>query len=495
MTPKDPLQSIYCESLALLTDFYELTMAYGYWKKGMADREAVFQLFFRRKPFNGEFAIAAGLEIALDFIERFHYSASDLAYLEQLKNSDGTPLFDPKFLEFLSHFSFKCDIDAMPEGTAVFPYEPLVRVQGPILHAQLLECPLLNIINFQSLIATKAARVCWAARPDPVVEFGMRRAQGIDGALSASRAAYIGGCESTSHVLAGKIYGIPVRGTHAHSWIMAFDEEETSFDAYAEVMPKNCIFLIDTYDTMSGVKKAISAAKKMRRSGIEMMGVRLDSGDLAHLSIEVRKMLDNHGFPQAKIMASNELDEWIISDLKHQGSKINVWGVGTNLVTGKSQPALDGVYKLSAIRDQKGSWQYKIKISEQLTKATNPGLPQVRRYFDHSGYLADMIYDIHTDLPSAPQCVDPFDPAHCQTFSPEATYKDLLVPILRKGSRVYTLPSLHEIREKTIHELAQFHPATRRFLYPQPYFVGLEKSLYELKLRLIQEIQAKVSER
>jgi nicotinate phosphoribosyltransferase len=488
-----PISSIYREPLALLTDFYELTMAYGYWKMGMADREAVFQLFFRRKPFNGGFAVAAGLEIALDFIERFHYSASDLAYLEQLKEVDGTALFDPKFLEFLSHFSFKCDIDAVPEGTPIFPFEPLLRVQGPLLHAQLLECPLLNMINFQSLIATKAARVCWAARPDPVVEFGMRRAQGIDGALSASRAAYIGGCVATSHVLAGKIYGIPIRGTHAHSWILAFDEEEASFQAYAEVMPKNCILLIDTYDTISGVKKAISVAKKMRRAGMEIIGVRLDSGDLARLSIEVRKLLDESGFPQVKIMASNELDEWIISDLKHQGSTINAWGVGTHLVTGKDQPALDGVYKLSAIRDEQGRWQYKIKISEQLTKVTNPGLSQVRRYFDQSGYLSDMIYDIHSDLLPAPQCVDPFDPEHCQTFSQEIKYKDLLIPILRKGSRIYSSPSLDQIREKTIHELSQFHPEMRRFLNPQPYFVGLEKSLYELKFRLIREIQKKTA--
>jgi nicotinate phosphoribosyltransferase len=489
MPPKDPLKTIYREPLALLTDFYELTMAYGYWKMGMADREAVFQLFFRRKPFNGGFAVAAGLETALDFIEHFRYSASDLAYLEQLKGTDGSPLFEPKFLEFLSRFSFKCDIDAMPEGTPVFPYEPLLRVQGPILHAQLLECPLLNIINFQSLIATKAARICWAARPDSVVEFGMRRAQGIDGALSASRAAYIGGCEATSHVLAGKIYGIPVRGTHAHSWIMAFDDEEASFDAYAEVMPKNCVFLIDTYDTIGGAKKAISVAKRMREKGVEMIGVRLDSGDLAQLSIEVRKLLDEGGFPLAKIMASNELDEMIINDLKHQGAKIDVWGVGTNLVTGKDQPALDGVYKLSAIRDEKGSWQYKIKISEQLVKVTNPGLSQVRRYVDDRGNFADMIYDIHSELPSNPQCVDPFDPAHLQTFPTDMKYKDLLVPILRGGARVYSSPPLEEIRAKTLMELSQFHPATRRFLYPQPYFVGLEKSLYGIKLDLIRELK------
>ena len=487
MTSKDPWASIYSESLALLTDFYELTMAYGYWKMGLADREAAFQLFFRRKPFGGEFAIAAGLETALDFLQRFRYSSSDLAYLEKLKK------FDPKFLDFLSRFSFQCDIDAMPEGTPVFPYEPLLRVQGPLLHAQLLECPLLNIINFQSLIATKAARVCWAARPDPVVEFGMRRAQGIDGALAASRAAYIGGCESTSHVLAGKIYGIPVKGTHAHSWIMAFDDEQDSFEAYAELMPKNCIFLIDTYDTIGGVKKALSVAKKMRSNGVEMMGVRLDSGDLASLSIEVRKILDDAGFPETKIMASNELDEWIISDLKHQGAKINVWGVGTNLVTGKDQPALDGVYKLSAIKDERGRWQYKVKISEKLTKVTNPGLSQVRRYYGNRGNIADMIYDIHSEFGAKPQCIDPFDPAYTQTFSADMQYKDLLLPIFRGGKSVYALPTLNEIREKTLSELSQFHPAMRRFLNPQPYFVGLEKSLYDLKLNLIHETQTKMS--
>lgn len=489
MTAKDPLNTMYRESLSLLTDLYELTMAYGYWKLGIAEREATFHLFFRRKPFNGGFAVAAGLEIALDYLERFRYSASDLAYLEQLKGVDGNALFDPKFLEYLSHFSLKCDIDAVPEGTPVFPYEPLVRVQGPILHAQLLESPLLNIINFQTLIATKSARICWAARPDPVVEFGMRRAQGIDGALAASRSAFIGGCESTSNVLAGKIYGIPVKGTHAHSWIMAFDDEEASFDAYAEVMPNNCVFLIDTYNTIEGVKKAISVAKKMRQKGVEMIGVRLDSGDLAHLSIEIRKLLDEGGFPRAVIMASNELDEHIINDLKHQGAKINVWGVGTNLVTAKDQPALDGVYKLSAIKDEKGKWQYKVKVSEQLVKVTNPGIHQVRRFYDDRGNVADMIFDIHSDVTAESHCIDPLDPTQWQTLSAEMKYKDLLVPIVRKGKRVYPSLPLNEIREKTLQELSLFPPSMRRFLYPQPYFVGLEKSLYETKLNLIRELK------
>lgn len=489
MSSKDLLKTIYRESLTLLTDLYELTMAYGYWKLGMAEKEAVFHLNFRRKPFGGGFAIAAGLEIAMDFLEHFRYSASDLAYLEQLKSADGAPLFEPAFLEYLEKLVLNCDIDALPEGTPVFPYEPLVRVQGPLIHAQILETPLLNIINFQSLIATKAARVCFAARPDPVVEFGVRRAQGIDGALAASRAAFIGGCESTSHVLAGKIYGIPIKGTHAHSWVMAFAEEESSFELYASVMPHNCIFLIDTYDTVAGVKKAIAVAKKMRQKGIEMVGVRLDSGDLAHLSIEIRKLLDAAGFPKAKIMASNELDEHIITDLKHQGAKVNVWGVGTHLVTGKDQPALDGVYKLSAIQDEKGKWRYKVKISEQLVKVTNPGIQQVRRYHDQHGYLADMIYDIHTPFPPECQMIDPLDPTTSRTLSSETQYIDLLVPIMRRGKIVYQSPSLVQIREKTLSELALIHPAMRRFLNPQPYFVGLEKSLYDTKLNLIREIK------
>ncbi len=491
MQSKNLLKKIYRESLSLLTDLYELTMAYGYWKKGIADKEAVFHLFFRRKPFNGGFAVAAGLETFLEFIDQFQYSSSDLSHLEQLKSDDGNPLFEKAFLDYLSKLSFQVDIDAVPEGTPIFPYEPLVRVQGPILHAQLLESPLLNIINFQTLIATKAARICWAARPDPVVEFGIRRAQGIDGALSAARAAFIGGCESTSNVLAGKLYDIPVRGTHAHSWIMAFDEERISFEAFADVMPCNCIFLVDTYDTVQGVKKAIDVGKEMRKKGIEMGGVRIDSGDLAHLSIQIRKLLDEGGFPQAQIMASNELDEHIINDLKRQGAKINVWGVGTNLITGKDQPALDGVYKLSAIRDAKGGWHNKIKVSEQLVKMTDPGILQVRRYFNKRENIADMVYDIQTELKSRPQFIDPLDPTRSQLATDALSYRDLLVPVFSKGKRIYSSASLKNIREKTFEELAMFHPAMRRFLYPQPYFVGLEKSLYETKLKLIQELKQK----
>jgi nicotinate phosphoribosyltransferase len=485
------MKKIYSESLALLLDFYELTMAYGYWKMGLAEKEAVFHLFFRKKPFNGTFAVAAGLESVLDYLSRFRFEASDLEYLESLRKADGTPFFEKGFLDFLGNFSFSCDVDAVPEGSPVFPYEPLVRVQGPIIQAQLLESPLLNLINFQTLIATKAARVCWAARPDPVVEFGLRRAQGIDGALSASRAAFIGGCQSTSNVLAGKVFGIPVKGTHAHSWIMLFDEEEESFRSFAEALPANCIFLVDTYDSIKGTKKAIRVAEFLRNKGIEMEGVRLDSGDLAHLSIEIRKILDRAGFQHAKIMASNELDEFIINDLKHQGAKIDIWGVGTNLVTAKDQPALDGVYKLSAIREKGGKWRHKVKISEQLIKVTNPGILQIRRFMHENGYIADMLYDMDSTLGETSTLIDPFDPTWSKSLSSSTSHRDLLVPVLRQGKSVYNCPSLFEIQKKTQEELSKFHPTMRRFLYPQPYFVGLEKSLYEKKLHLIQTIKEK----
>ncbi len=489
MHSQDYLPTLYKESLALLTDLYALTMAYGYWKKGLADRQAVFYLSFRRKPFNGEFALTAGLETFLSFLEHFQYSKSDLAYLESLKNSEGDPLFEKAFLEYLEALRFSCDVDAMVEGTVAFPYEPIVRVQGSILQAQLLESPLLNIINFQSLIATKAARVCFAARPDRVMEFGMRRAQGIDGAIAASRAAFIGGCDGTSHVLAGKIFGIPVHGTLAHSWVMAFDDEELSFDAYSEVMPHGCVFLIDTYDTIQGAKKAIATAKKMRKKGVEMIGVRLDSGDLAHLSIAIRKMLDEAGFKDAKIMASNELDESIIRDLKHQGAQISIWGVGTNLVTAKDQPALDGVYKLSAIQDKAGKWIHKMKVSEQLAKVTTPGILQVRRYFNNQENLLDMVYDIQKPLKEKPVSIHPFDPSQVHKITGDMQYKELLIPIVRKGKRIYPFHSLQEIRKYAAEELSRFHPGMRRFLYPQPYFVGLEASLHEEKIRVMRHVR------
>src|SRR2546422_1193636 len=321
---------------ALLTDLYQLTMAYGYWRSGRAEREAVFHLFFRDLPFQCGFTLKAGLAPAIEFLRVFQFTEDDLAFLGAIRGNDDQPLFDRGFLDYLGTLRFSCDVDAIPEGTAVFPQEPLLRIQGPILQCQLLETALLNLINFQSLIATKAARVCLAARGEPVLEFGLRRAQGVDGALAASRAAYIGGCAATSNVLAAKLYGIPVRGTHAHSWVMSFDDEREAFRAYAEAMPNNCVFLVDTYDTLEGVRRAVEVGRLLRGRGHEMVGIRLDSGDLAWLSVEARKLLDAAGFPNAVIVASNDLDEHIIVSLKEQGARINVWGVGTKLVTADS---------------------------------------------------------------------------------------------------------------------------------------------------------------
>lgn len=482
-------KDVYRGAFSLLTDLYELTMAYGYWREEMADREAVFHLSFRKQPFKGPFAIAAGMEIAIDYLKQFHFTDSDLEYLDSLKGAGGNPLFDKKFLDYLKNWNLKLDVDAMAEGTVVFPHQPLLRIQGPILQAQIMESILLNIINFQSLIATKSARICFAAHPDPVVEFGLRRAQGIDGSISASRAAYIGGCESTSHVLAGKLFNIPVKGTMAHSWVMAFEDEKKAFYAFAEAEPHNCIFLVDTYNSIQGTKNAIEVANQLKGKGVKFLGVRLDSGDLTYLSIEIRKILDEAGFHDAKIMASNELDENLISDLKHQGCLVNLWGVGTNLVTGKDQGALDGVYKLSALKDEKGTWQYKLKTSETVAKVTTPGIPQVRRYYNERGNIADMLYDTHLKMGDLPTILDFSDSAMSKEVKSDWKWKDLLIPMMRGGKSVYTHPSLEMMRANTHKELSHFSPRMRRFLNPQPYFAGIEKNLFQFKLNMIEKIQ------
>jgi nicotinate phosphoribosyltransferase len=493
MNKKRPSQ-IYNQSLALLTDLYQLTMSYGYWKTGLANKEAVFHHNFRKSPFQGGFTIAAGLENLIHYLENFHFDESDLVYLQSLRGKDNEPYFSHDFLDYLGNLKFTCDIDAVPEGTAVFPYEPLIRVKGPIIQCQILESPLLNIINFSTLIATKAARIRVAAKEDEVIEFGLRRAQGIDGALTASRAAYIGGCDSTSNVLAGKLFGIPVRGTHSHSWVMVFDNELESFQAFAETMPSNCVFLVDTYDTLKGVAKAIEVGKWLKARGKKLLGIRLDSGDLAYLSIKSREMLDKAGFTEAQIVASNELDEIIISELKRQGAQICVWGVGTNLVTAKEQPALDGVYKLSAIRDPEGPWKYKLKLSEQMLKVSNPGILQIKRFYHGSENIADMIYDIHTNFENDFQLVDPLDSTRQETIAKETTSHDLLVPIFRKGQLVYELPPLQEIRARTQAELNRFPVGIKRFIYPHQYFLGMEKGLYDLKIELVKKIRGQKSQ-
>lgn len=476
------------ESLALLTDLYQLTMAAGYWKEGMADREAVFHLFFRRHPFQGNYAIAAGLQTAVEFIESFRFEESDITYLATLQGSNGAPLFETGFLEYLKTFRLTCDLDAMPEGTPVCPYEPILRVKAPLIQAQLLESPLLNIVNFQSLIATKAARICLAAHPDPVVEFGMRRAHGIDGAISASRAAFIGGCDGTSHVLAGKLFGIPVKGTLAHSWVMAFDDEEEAFRAFGRAMPGSCVFLVDTYDSIAGTKKAIAVAKELKKQGVEVQGVRLDSGDLTVLSVEIRELLDAAGLSEVKIMASNELDEYLISDLKRQGTKVTQWGVGTHLVTAKEQPALDGVYKLAALRGRDGKWQYKLKISEKMSKMTDPGVLQVCRFEKGAGHVCDVIYDIEKSSLSLDEMLLVDDPGQKIKVPADASRRDLLVPILKEGKLQAPFPSLHEVRGYSLGEQSKFPNAMRRFLNPQPYPVGYDGALYERKRQMIKDL-------
>src|SRR3569833_263339 len=443
---------------ALLTDLYQLTMAYGYWKSGKAAQEAVFHLFFRKQPFYCGFTLAFGLTDVIQYLRGFRFQKSDLDYLRTLKGIDGKRLFEPAFLRYLAGLKLNLDVDAIPEGTVVFPQEPLLRVQGSILEAQLVETALLNLLNFQSLIATKAARVCSSAQGDPVIEIGLRRAQGIDGALTASRAAYIGGCAGTSNVLAGKAFGIPVKGTHAHSWVMSFDDEPEAFETYAKALPNNCIFLVDTYGTLQGVRHAIDAGKRLRKRGHKLVGVRLDSGDLAYLSIEARKLLDAAGFKNAVIVGSNDLNEHLIASLKQQGAKINTWRVGTMLVTAYDQPALGGVYKLSAIRKADGTWQHKIKLSEQAVKVTNPGILQVRRFRKGKEIIGDAIYDETRALSREVTIVDPADATRRKHFPAWTKHEDLLVPILRRGKLVYDVPRLVDVRARAQEQLAMLYP-------------------------------------
>jgi len=480
-------KDLYRSSLSLLTDFYQLTMAYGYWKSGKAEQEAVFNLFFRKHPFQSGFTMAAGLAYIIDFCENFRFETDDLAYLGDMKRKDGSEMFEKEFLDYLAGMKFSCDIEAVEEGTVVFPNTPLVRVKGPLFQCQLLETPLLNIINFQTLIATKAARISLAALGEPIMEFGLRRAQGIDGALAASRAAYIGGCTSTSNVLAGKLFGIPVTGTHSHSWIMSFDTELESFEVYAEAFPDNCIFLVDTYDTLNGVKNAIKVGEVLRSKGKEMIGIRIDSGDLAYFSNKAREMLDEAGFPNAKIVGSNDLDEHIISSLKTQEASINVWGVGTKLVTAFDQPALGAVYKLSAIKSDSGKWIPKIKLSQQSIKINIPGIHSVIRYFSNGKAVADMIYLEGQEInPKSAMIIDPMDPTHRKRLMPMYYQQEVLLkPIFIQGINKYKSPSLDEIRKRGIEQLNSFDKTHKRLINPHIYPVGLEENLHQLRMELV----------
>jgi nicotinate phosphoribosyltransferase len=484
-------KELYASSLALFTDFYQISMAYAYWKSGIAEKEAVFNLFFRKNPFNGGFTINCGLDYVIDYINSFHFSEDDLAYLATIKGQHDEPLLSEDFLKYLSELKLSIDVDAIPEGKAIFPHEPILRIRGPVLQCQLLESPLLNMINFQTLIATKAARMYNVAKGDPVLEFGLRRAHGIDGSLAASRAAYIGGCSSTSNVLAGKLFGIPVSGTHAHSWVMAHDDELSAFMAYAEAMPDNCVLLVDTYNTLEGIRNAIRVGEKLREKGRQLIGIRIDSGDLAYFSQLARQMLDEAGFTETKIVASNDLDENIIASLRTQDARINVWGIGTKLVTAYDQPALGAVYKMAALHNEQGEWDYKVKLSEQAVKVNNPGMQQVRRFYqtDASGrknLMADMLYDIRQPLGKKHKIIDPMDLTRRKIIRPEGlTYEEMLVPVFRQGSKVYNSPDIHQLREQTRLSLEELPAGVKRLINPHSYPVGLEEKLYKLKTDLV----------
>ena len=491
------------ESTGLLTDLYQLTMAAGYFKLGLAERESVFHLFFRKSPFGGGYAVACGLSQALEFLREFRFTEADVAYLGEQVGNDGKPLFELAFLDFLLGLKLAGDLDAVPEGTVVFPQQPLLRLRGPMALCQILETPLLTMLNFQTLIATKASRICGAAAggdagSGAVIEFGLRRAQGIDGGMSASRAAYVGGCIGTSNVLAGRRWGIPIKGTHAHSWVMSFPSEPEAFDAYAEALPNNCVFLVDTYDTLEGVRNAVRAGERLRARGHEMVGIRLDSGDLAELSIAARRLLDDGGFPDAAIVASNDLDEEAIEDLRRRGARIDVWGVGTKLATAYKQPALGGVYKLAAYRaagsadeyksaDERKTWRPVIKLSEEASKISNPGIQQVAR-FRQAGpgggrFVADVLYDEDLGLADPPSWIDA--DGERREIPKDAAREDLLVPAVRDGRVVYTEPPIDAVRDRAQAQLRALPEGVRRLRDPQVYSTGLDPGLWTRKEDLV----------
>ncbi len=477
--------SITAQNLTLLTDFYEITMMQGYYKNDMNTR-VVFDMFYRKNPSGNGYAICCGLEEVIDYIKNLHFDYDDISYLR------GLNVFDEDFLDYLAGFHFTGDVYAIPEGTVVFPREPLVKIIAPIMEAQLVETAILNIVNHQSLIATKAARVCYAAKGDGVMEFGLRRAQGPDAGTYGARAAVIGGCIGTSNVLCAKQFGVPALGTHAHSWIMSFDDELTAFRRYAELYPNNTTLLVDTYDTLrSGVPNAIKVFEELRKAGKmpKMYGIRLDSGDLAYLSKKARKMLDAAGFEKAVICASSDLDEYLIDSLKNQGAAITSWGVGTNLITSADNPAFGGVYKLAAV-EKDGEFIPKIKLSENSEKITNPGNKTIYRIYDkETGKMrADLVclvgetFDCSKDM----LIYDPYETWKKTTLI-GGTYemKEILVPVFKNGQCIYESPSAMEIREIAKRELDTLWDESRRLVNPQKVYVDLSDKLYDLKKTLL----------
>ena len=477
-------------NLTLLTDLYELTMMQGYFKT-QARETVVFDAFYRKNPSDGGYAIAAGLEQVIDYIKNLSFSSEDISYLRSLN------IFDEDFLEYLRNFRFSGDIYAIPEGTVVFPMEPLIKVVAPIMEAQLVETAILTIINHQSLIATKASRVVYAAKGDGIMEFGLRRAQGPDAGVYGARAAMIGGCVGTSNVLAGQLFDVPVKGTHAHSWIMSFPDEYTAFKTYASMYPDACCLLVDTYDTLkSGVPNAIRVFEEMRNAGIVLKnyGIRLDSGDLAYMSKQARKMLDAAGFDDAYISASSDLDEYLIESLKAQNCKITSWGVGTNLITSKDCPAFGGVYKLAAIKNEEtGEFIPKIKLSENTAKITNPGNKTIYRiYSKATGKIRADLICLTDETFDESQDMIIFDPietwkktkirANCYTL------RELLIPVFKNGECVYQSPSVMEIRDYCKKELDTIWDETKRFVNPHEVYVDLSDKLYALKSELLEKM-------
>ncbi len=478
-------------NLSMLTDFYQLTMLQGYHSLDYLKKEVVFDLFFRKNPSGNSFSVFAGLEQVIEYIRNIKFTEEDINYLK------GLNCFSDDFLDYLKNFKFEGDIYATPEGTVVFPQEPMLRVKAPIMQAQIIETTLLNIINHQSLIATKAARVVYSAQGDTVLEFGLRRAQGPDAGVYGARAAVIGGCSATSNVLAGKMFGIPVKGTHAHSWVMSFPSELEAFRAYVKFFPNACTLLVDTYDTInSGVKNAIKVFDEMKKNGVstERIGIRLDSGDIAYLSKKAREMLDEAGYPNAVITASNDLDEYLIRDLKLQGAKVTNWGVGTNLITSSDCPSFGGVYKLAAQTDGDGVLKPAIKLSDNPEKVTNPGYKKIVRFYDKlTGKIKADLIALDNEKFDSSEDLTIFDP---QAIWKKMTLKkdtyvtrELLTPIFLDGKCVYESPQIMDIREYCEKEQATLWEEHRRLVNPHIVPVDLSQKLWDLKQEMIRNIR------
>lgn len=477
-------------NLTLLTDLYEITMMQAYFKNNNKNKMAIFDVFYRKNPMDGGYAISAGLEQVIEYINNLHFTEDDINYLASLK------IFEDDFLDYLKNFKFTGDIYAIPEGSVMFPREPMLKVIAPIMEAQFIETAILNILNHQSLIATKAARICYAAEGDGIMEFGLRRAQGPDAGIYGARAAVIGGCAGTSNVLTGQMFDVPVMGTHAHSWIMSFDDEYTAFYTYAKLYPMACTLLVDTYDTLnSGVPNAIKVFKQIKKEGIELKnyGIRLDSGDLAYLSKKARKMLDDAGFKDATITASNDLDEFLIASLKMQGAEITNWGVGTNLITSKDCPSFGGVYKLAAIMEDGENFTPKIKLSDNSEKITNPGNKKIYRIYEkkNNKIKADLIclenetFTENKDM----HLFDPHEPwkktvLKAGTF----TLKEMLVKVFDKGQCVYHSDSVMKLRDFAISEMETLWEETKRFENPHQVYVDLSQKLYDIKISLLEKM-------